>query len=260
MGKGFKTGGSGGEPDLNFSVKSYPSEVELNTAIADVNTIGVVTTNPITGRRFASEQPENMAEGEVWIVTGTSSLVAFNALKEDTIMIYPLKVKQMVSGELVDLTSKSWMNGKWVDWWNGELFDKGNTFDDVTGGWSAWAWRNQNVGQATFTSGGIYVNPADNCCVAATPNNKIDLTKYSKISFKLVENTFNTDGRVWFAAKAEKDKSENMDARLDIGELSSGTYSLDISGLNGEYYVGVFAWNGTSATYLSVTVDEVRLG
>lgn len=135
---GFKTGGSGGgkaENPLNFNVVAYPSEVELNTATADGYTIGVVTTNPIMGWCFASEQPENMVEGEIWFNVSTSSLGAFNALKENTLMVYPVSAKQMVSGALVDVKAKSWIDGAWVDCWNGILYDNGKEVVSWTGGW-----------------------------------------------------------------------------------------------------------------------------
>lgn len=141
MGHGFKHGASGGVAKevnpLNFTVIAYPSEVELNTATADGYTIGVVTTNPIKGWCFTVEQPENMAEGEIWFSTGISSNVAFNALKENAIMVYPISAKQMVSGTLVDVTAKSWQDGAWVDWFPGTyLFNKGDQCTAVTGGWT----------------------------------------------------------------------------------------------------------------------------
>lgn len=118
MAKGFKHGTSGKkENPLNFAVVAYPSEVELNTATPEdttITTIGVATTNPITGWHFATEQPEDMKEGEVWFFTGTSSTVAFNALKKNGIQVYPLSAKQYVSGAWVDVTAKIYQSGSWA--------------------------------------------------------------------------------------------------------------------------------------------------
>ena len=116
MGKGYKHGGSGGTNPLNFVVKAYPSEVELNTDTPKKNTLGVATTNPITSWCFAPVQPENMVEGEVWFLSGTNSTAEFNALKSNSIMVYPSGAKQMVSGALKDVVAKTYQDGKWIDW------------------------------------------------------------------------------------------------------------------------------------------------
>ena len=146
--------------------------------------------------------------------------------------------------------------------YDGYLYKAGSQYTNVTGGWHSWAWRNQSLGTATFDSNGIMVYPNGNSCVAATTVNKIDLTNYSIISFKVVSNEFETDGRTYFGVKADKTiVDEALAAKIDVGLLSNGaTYSLDISGLTGEFYVGLFTWNGTSATYFKYTIDEVKLG
>lgn len=131
-GTGNLGGGSGG---LNFKIVSYATESELLADTPKENTIGVITTTPITGWYFAAEQPENMVNGDVWFPTGTSSHVAFNALKKNAVQVYPLSAKQMVSGALVEKTAKSYQGGKWVDWWSGELYDHGNEYTNITGGW-----------------------------------------------------------------------------------------------------------------------------
>lgn len=108
--------GGGGGTSLNFNVKDYATEELLMAATGKVNEIGIITSTPMTGWHFAAEQPE-MLPGEVWISTGTSSEVAFNALKKGgTVMVYPLSAKQMQGGTLVDVTARSWQDGEWVDW------------------------------------------------------------------------------------------------------------------------------------------------
>ena len=104
-------GGGGGNP-LNFKVVGNPQPTNPK-----VNTIWLNTDTPINGYQFAAEQPEGMQPGEVWIITGTASQLAFNALKKNTVMVYPLSAKQMqADGTLADVTAKSWQNGEWVDW------------------------------------------------------------------------------------------------------------------------------------------------
>lgn len=128
-GTGNIGGGSGG--GLNFKVVGNPQPANPKE-----NTIWLNTDVDITWNSFQEEQPEEMAEGEVWISTGAASQVAFNALKKGTIMVYPLTAKQYVDGAWVDVTAKTYQNGAWVDWWNGELYVEGNQYKALTGGWS----------------------------------------------------------------------------------------------------------------------------
>ena len=80
-----------------------------------------------------------VSEGMIWIVTGTAGRAAFNALRRNTVMVYPNSVKQYIGGTWKDVSAKVYQGGAWVQIapaWNGELFDNGNQYEDVTGGWS----------------------------------------------------------------------------------------------------------------------------
>ena len=124
MGEGRKKGPGGGGASLNFKVVGNPQPANPKE-----NTIWLNTDAEITGHSFAAEQPEGMAEGEVWISTGTASQVAFNALKKGgTVMVYPISAKQMQGGTLVDVTAKSWQDGEWVTWIKKDYIFKDGTF------------------------------------------------------------------------------------------------------------------------------------
>lgn len=118
MGTGRKRGHSGGT-SLNFKMVGNPQPTS-----AKENTIWLNTDTPINGYQFATEQPENAQPGEVWISIGTDSQVAFNALKKNTIMVYPLSAKQYVNGAWADVEANSWQDGKWVEWIS-FLYDRG---------------------------------------------------------------------------------------------------------------------------------------
>ena len=110
MGHGYKSGAGGAS--LNFKVVAGTTE----PTNPKENMIWVKTSNKITGWYFSATQPENMAEGEVWFTTGESSEFAFNALKKNTLQVYPVSAKQYVSGAWVDKEAKSWQGGEWVNW------------------------------------------------------------------------------------------------------------------------------------------------
>ena len=145
MGKGYKQGGAN---PLNFKV--VPGLTQPGTA--SKNTIWVKTER-IGAWYFSATQPENMQEWDVWFLTGTESDVTFNALRKNGLQVYPLSAKQMVEGTLVDVVAKSNQNGEWVEWVT-YLYNSGNEFSDLTGGWSARAWRNNqnfSAGVPTLT-------------------------------------------------------------------------------------------------------------
>ena len=114
-------------------------------------------------------------ERVVWFPTGTSSVVAFNALKKDTIMVYPLSAKQYINGAWVEVTAKSYQGGEWVDWWNGELYTPGNEWSNFTGGWTARGWIDGgNLSSATPPT----VNKNSNC---------MDITQVGQYACGVVE-------------------------------------------------------------------------
>ena len=110
-------GGSGGA-SLNFKLVAYATEEALLATTPSEGTIGVITENEITAWLLSPVQPASLLDGAVWISTGTSSPVPFNALKsaKQAVYIYPIAAKQYISGAWVDLTAKSYQGGEWVDW------------------------------------------------------------------------------------------------------------------------------------------------
>lgn len=167
-----------GGASLNYKVVKNPQPSNPSP-----NTIWINTDRKITGTYFQPTKPATMAEGEVWISTGTSSNTAFNALKKGSIMVYPLNAKQMVNGALVDVGAKSFQNGKWVDWWNGELYENGVEFEGYTGGWKL-------VVGSGLTKYPTYMQLINEdryvgCVISQTT--KIDLSKYNTLSIEYAE-------------------------------------------------------------------------
>lgn len=104
---GFGSGGSGG--GLNFKLVGGVTQ----PAGPSANTIWVNTDEAITGYIFCSEAPEvtSADDGLVVILTGTASGAEFNALKKNTIMLYPTSVKQCINGVLTDVAAYIYMDG-----------------------------------------------------------------------------------------------------------------------------------------------------
>lgn len=77
------------------------------------NTIWVNTENDITGWVFRSIEPDAVAEGMVWVSTEKSSHVAFNALNQNQMYVYPYSVYQCISGVFVGMPAQIYQNGTW---------------------------------------------------------------------------------------------------------------------------------------------------
>ena len=262
MAKGFKHGTSGKkENPLNFAVVAYPSEVELNTAIPDdttITTIGVVTTNPITGWHFRFEQPENMAEGEVWFSVGTASSAEFNALKQNEVMVYPFSAKQMVSGTLNDVVAKSYQGGAWVEWWNGELYKNGNQYENITGGWkcnSDIKWHSMSISGSIKYGEYLEVSVTGTACYNATTKNKIDMTEYSEIRYDMAEDSDTDNDGVMFVHGITSGNIVGQNGNTPaIARSNNGV--INLSGISGEYYISICVASYGSKT---IKVGNIRL-
>lgn len=102
-------GGSGGA-SLNFTVITNPKP-----EAAKENTIWV-DTDSIASWAFSATAPEKPEDGMVWFSVGSSSSAAFNALKRNSVMVYPLYAKQYAEGAWVDRSSEIYQDSSWVEW------------------------------------------------------------------------------------------------------------------------------------------------
>ena len=228
---------------FNFKVVGNPQPES-----ASDNTIWVDTVE-MSGWVFSADEPEKV-DGLVWIAVGSASPVAFNALKKNGIMVYPLSAKQCISGEWVTKTAKSWQGGKWVDWFP-YLYNRGDECIDITGGWTSKSWQMaDNAGTASQTysieKNDDYLKFTKTGQVGAVMHTalKIDLSKAKAIHFKgemrggdSYGNWVgfyvwpNLNGRYW---------NSNAVAKVDGDTAAIKTeFTLDVSSIEpGEYYVG----------------------
>lgn len=198
-------------------------------------------------------------EGTVWISTGASSPVTFNALKNNNITVYPISAKQYVSGAWVDKTAKSYQSGEWVDWII-YMYNKGNQYTDLTGGWTTYG----DYADIKFNSDHIYLTIKagynEQWGMAHTVN-KIDVTNINTLYFYIDERTS--------ADVAESTNNSSKYSTVGIStspnvrtygwtaykRIPTGTIStwfeVDVSSYSGEYYVCILnAVNATNATYM----------
>ena len=255
MGTGKKRGGTGGGTALNFKVLAYATEEALLADAPKENTIGIITDVDITGYYFIETEPEGMSEGEVWITTGASSAVEFNALKKNAVQVYPLYAKQYVDGAWVHVTAMIYQGGAWAEWIL-YLYNKG-VYQSISG-FSLFAYGPSTSGSTrvkpTITNGTTYIKlsiaQSTNTTAAGSgfSNRTVDLTNYSKLKIQVTaatsEGTEEYTNYIRFGVSSTRaDEFEPAVVKTickNGDDITSDTvFSCDISSLSGKYYVFV---------------------
>lgn len=239
---------------FNFKVVGNPQPES-----ASDNTIWI-DTDEMNGWVFSADEPEKV-DGLVCIAVGSASPVAFNALKKNGIMVYPLSAKQCVNGAWVTKTAKSWQGGKWVDWFP-YLYNRGDECTALTGGWTSKSWQMaENVGTTSQTydiarnDDQLKFTKTGQIGAVMHTAKKIALTNVKTIHFrgemKGGDNYGNWVGFYVWPDLSGKYWNSNAAAKVD-GEKSAikTEFSLDVSALDGEYYVGFGIYDATCHVYL----------
>lgn len=238
--------------ELNFEIiggTSAPSVVPKE------NTIWVNTSAEITGYVLAAEQPADLTEGLVWIQTGASSGVAFNALKKNVLTVYPLQAMQVIGGSWQTVTAMSYQGGRWVSWWNGELYTPGNTYD----GWMevemALNATNPQKGTLTVNAGSQSVKITQNTANAGKAyvySKPIDLSKYNTLAFEgslsALTGLAGPSASVNIWKELGTYQSDNLVASA---HYTAANKNIPLDGINEECYIGVFLWH--TGSYADIT-------
>lgn len=260
-----RTNAGGGGSSLNFDVKAYADVAALQSDVPKENTIGVITTVKITDWVFAAQEPDEPKEGTIWIVTGQSSGVEFNALKKNSILVYPVSIKQYISGAWVDVEAKTYQNGKWVDLLYVYLISGSTLNTAFAGAWNQTTGQQGVGGSAQMTSEGLVVtankgNGGSGSVFRYGPDNKINFSDFNSIEF--VVDIKSGSGK--FAAIVTSEfatgyNSANV-AYVDTAiSQANQTVSMDVSGVNGEYYLRVGTNSLANAAGYSYVIKSLRL-
>lgn len=262
-GTGNIGGGSGG---LNFKIVGGTSEPSATRE----NTIWVNTSVAITGYVFSAEAPASPTAGMVWIATGATSSVAFNALKKNGIFVYPNAVKQYVNGVWKNVAAHCYTDGEWVQFSAiaTYLYKSGNYYTDLTGGWTC---NNANpnggsygasltknaanmVFKASYVDGSYFANGF------AKTVKKISLSEIKTISIVVSSASINADIKIALVVCDENTPYgyKNSTANTKLSSTSTEKkFTLDVSSLSGSYYVGVASSAGSDGGTSTVTIKEV---
>lgn len=235
MAKGFKHGAGGGT-SLNFKVVGGTAQPETTAE----NTIWVNTETDISGWVFSPAEPENPAEGLVWIEVGTASPAAFNILKKNTVYVFPASCKQFVGGAWANVFAYICQSGEWVQFseivTELYLYDSGEQYTGVTGGWKALDAYTLNETYINLTVAAQYagrqaftLSPVD---MSGYSKLNVEVTNWSKVCYLGINNTKPND-YVW----NDPNFSNQTDCEAITEITANGTVSLDISSMSGSFYV-----------------------
>lgn len=240
------TGGGGG---LNFKVvggTTAPSNPKENT-------IWINTAEKITGWEFSATEP-TATDGMVWIATGVASTVSFNALKKNSVVVYPLAAKQYVNGAWISKTAQSYQNGKWVGW---ALIIAPNPVDYGDGAWT----KSGVTATITDDSAEFVITSKPSSAVYALI--KVDVSKYTTLRIKgaITDSTASSSGVTVrtgiFSDIPSYSKNQFVTGSSETGVGDGDNVTVDneydISAVEGEMYIGVSVTQGESSKNHTVT-------
>ena len=241
-----RTNAGGGGGGLNFSVVGGTSQ-PVNPK---ENTLWVNTQTEISGWVFSPEEPGEPVGGMVWIRLGTTSEVPFNALKKGELYCFPTSCEQYVGGSWASVDAYIYQDRQWLQFSSEfhylAVYDSGveNVPLTLTG-----FTRKTSVLRASLETGGsAYIKTSS--AIDITYNSALNVT----CTYLNGDGTFtgyfyarilNTDGSV----VAEKRSSRN----------TTGTISLDISSLTGNYIVAAYAYNSSGSYGGRCDISKIEL-
>lgn len=243
----FNMPGGGKKPEnpLNFEIvggTSQPSNPKENT-------IWVNTSTDIPSWVFSATEPETPVEGMVWFYVNLVSNVAFNALKENGLQVYPLSAKQYVRGDWEAVSSKTYQEEKWSEWAI-YLHNLGDPCTSITGGWTntavditGAAGSAKDLSVTTGTDNVTLTQTNPGCGGLYSTVNKIPTKGYTTLKFSgTIYNP--ASNQIKFAVMSSKESSGVVASKtyVNLGsteiELKDETV-LTLPSDGGDYYIGI---------------------
>lgn len=247
-------GGSSGRTSLGFEIVGGTTRPAKPTQ----NLVWVNTNVDITGYAFSATEPTNPVEGMLLVtIANSSSIKSVFTVDKEWVTLYLVSVKQYIGGVWVDKSAMNYQNGVWTDLWTGELYTPGNEWKSVTGGWVC----KENCGSKyaglsvlAKTEIGLKVYTAPNYGGLVRCSNKIDVTNYDTLS---VTATASCNIFVLSDLTLSEWNPTNMKAHTALS--GSGTKTLDISALTGEFYIAIGHAVSYDASAVTFYITEVKM-
>lgn len=213
------------------------------------NTIWINTPNEITTYVFSTSKPESPFDGMVWIHTGINSAVAFNALKTNTLLVYPNLCQQFNSGTWASRQAAIYQAGVWRDW-TYYLFNITTATD--TSDFEFTPHTNSALNPVLTYHEGQYVsirNPSNSATTVYLKKDP-DFTGFSKL---VLRGRCNVKGEKMVIAEAGQRETFGASYLASVTlDVTESEYVIDISEYPGKHAVG-FNFRAASGRYIYIS-------
>lgn len=206
-------------------------------------TIWISTEADIGTYAVGYDQPAAPAEGDVWIEEGIESHRPLTVMEGENFLIYPVRAWQYLDSAWAEKTAMTYKDGGWWDW-KKYLYDRGELYTRLTGGWKCAGRRRvsgANVPQTSMeiSNGGLVgtaqvLNSSKGTGMFIRTLSAVKLTSYSLIRAKVSD----INGTARLGVMQQSEQYLTLAASTDI-DGTEQECSLDVSALSGSYYVGV---------------------
>ena len=268
--KAMPLGGGG----LNFKIVGNTTE----PTNPKENTIWVNTDVEIGEYQFSYAQPTTRVDGtslqtgDIWFRTHNASASAFNAIKKNSVIVYPSTCLQWDGTTWVTTITQIYQNGAW----------KTTGIKIVDNGKAVIQFAGTNFFPAEIYSGSIRKAPtvtqnSDNYKISLTAGTserhlgtaflteKIDFTNLSTISITFSSIVSTVEAATKIALTLSDINNNHTYALSGYVYLSNGqnnqtnvTYTLDVSGVSGEKYIGIFL-NARENLTTSISITDLTI-
>lgn len=232
---------------MNFSIVGGTEQ----PASPKENTIWVNTEITITSWCISPAAPSSPEAGTVWIMDDAGSKISLNALKKNSIMIFPVSAKQYTGSAWVDKTAMIYQNGAWhdfIDWSKWIIKDGYTTYDVVAIGKPEDSSYSPQTLTKTDEDGRIKIacSGSGTGMVYAGP---VDLTGINTVT---IDGTFKFSSYAeWYYMRAwTKIGNYTLDNSAAAVKLTSTGATLNVSKLSGNHYLG-FTTRGSATQYIT---------
>lgn len=233
--------------NLNFNVYTVPTV----PATGAEDGIAIISSVPMKNWILSPDEPANAPRsvGDVWIrysVTGNP----FNILKQNAMLIDPFAAWQYVNGSWASVEMRRYLNGARIASWNGELYNYGDEYPGITGGWALSTVHStpnpsdtltKNADSMTFET--HFVAGQSYAGGFLRTNNKIDLSGINSLMLT-VRSVALDDATYPLALCVKSDdnaKREGVAASVALTPGGEQTFTLDVGALSGSYFIGIEA-------------------
>ena len=263
----FKGGSAGQNYRVNVSSALPPTAAE--------NTVWVESGENTTRYSFSSTAPTSIngdavRQGDIWIKTGVVSLCAFNAARRNVLMICPVGAYQYnaSTGAWDEKKMAVRLSGQWVyPYQDVTLYDNGYVNAELIGGFNLYplsggfgtptVWEQQSTFLAIYTEANTGAKAG-----SFVTQKAVDLTGYKNIEVS-VTNVYTSSPMCRLAVFSEVSNPLVIDnAAAQVAMTQNGTFELDVSSLQGDYFVVYYCGNtsfdqaaaGANVTSIKMTV------